>query len=276
MSKYKVRDHGKVTFVWDEDDHCEALDHGYSYERLGLYYRTRNGPQPLCNLHLWWITNTIVFQWGAAAYYTAPGDSALSTDTTRNSMDLLAWSGEDEGIAYDAMGRPVMDPQEGYSDKLDLLNGGYVVYFGDPRPDAELIRQAKTLHGGMKRLGGRTGHSRNVEFWLLGPVSLIAGQQLYGSIVAKFSGRFEQGMGFQPCTLSQSHYAQDGSFDYAFGTYHEGRLQWNWEEKCSEEVKVIRSNLSPLPLPSHARGVVWKLEQYANRRSMCQAKAMSG
>ena len=128
----------------------------------------------------------------------------------------------------------------------------------------------------MKRLGGRIRHSRNVEFWLQGPVSLIAGQQLYGSIVAKVHGRFEEGMGFQPCTLWQSPYAQDGSFDDAFGVYHEGKLQWNWEGTCSEEVKKLRSNLSPLPLPGSARGVLWKLEQYANRRSMCQAKAMSG
>ena len=132
-----------------------------------------------------------------------------------------------------------MDPQRGYTDKLDLLNGGYLTYFGDPRPDAELIRQAKTIQGGMKRLGGRIRHSRNVEFWLLGPVSVIAGQQLYGSIVAKVHGRFEEGMGFQPCTLWHSPYAQDGSVDDAFGVYHEGKLQWNWEGTCSEEVKKI-------------------------------------
>ena len=85
MSKYKVHDHGKVTFVWDEDDHCEALGHWYSYERLGLYYRTRNGPVPFCDLHFWWITDTIVFQSGTAAYYTAPGDrrSARTRPETR-------------------------------------------------------------------------------------------------------------------------------------------------------------------------------------------------
>src|SRR5262245_57768846 len=105
MTLWKVHDEGKVTFVWDTEDKCEALGHWYSYERLGLYYRTRNGLQPFCRLHLSWGTNTIVRLMWAGAYYTAPGDSALSMDTSRNRMDLLKWSGKDEGIAYDASGR---------------------------------------------------------------------------------------------------------------------------------------------------------------------------
>ncbi|HWB14340.1 MAG TPA: hypothetical protein VG826_34260 [Pirellulales bacterium] len=273
MTMWKVHDHGKVTYVWDTEDKCEALSHKYSYERLGLYYRTRTGLQPFCHLHFTWEMH-VDFRIRAEACYTAPGESRLTIDTTRNAMDLLAFSGQDEGIAYDAMGKPVMDPQEGYSDRLDLLNGGYVVYFGDPRPDMELVRQAKTFQGGMRRLGGRIGHTRNLECWLLGPVSLVAGQQLYGSIVAKLRGRFENGMGFQPCTLWQSHYAQDGK---AYeGYYTEGTLKGAWEGADSEEVKMIRSNLSPLPLPSYASRVVWKVEQYRFGRTMCETKAMSG
>ena len=273
MSKWKVHDNGKVTFVWDEQDECEALTQSFSYERLGLYYVTRNGQQLFCHLHLMWGTNEAV-RWWAAAYYTAPGDSGQSIDTTRSLMDVVAFTGQDEGIIYDGAGHPVMSQQEGYSDKLDLLNGGYVVYFGDPRPDAQLISQAKTFQGGMKRLGSRIRHMRNVECWLLGPVSLVAGGQLYGSIVAKLRGRFERGTGFQPCTLWQSAYAQDGSV--GDGRYYEGTLSGNWEGICSDKVNSIRSDISPLPLPSYAKGVVWKLEQFANGRTMCQAKSMSG
>src|SRR5262249_52884771 len=97
MGKWKVHDHGKVTFVWDTDDECEALSQAFSYERLGLYYQTRNGPQVFCHLHLMWGTHVGARFWGAA-YYTAPGDSALSMDTTRNRMDALAWTGNYEGI----------------------------------------------------------------------------------------------------------------------------------------------------------------------------------
>lgn len=275
MTMWKVHDHGKVSYVWDTEDKCEALGHWYSYERLGLYYRTRNGVQPFCHLHFMWETNINV-RICAESHYTAPGDSALTMDTTRNLMDALAMSSKDEGIAYDALDRPVMDQQQGFSDKLDLRNGGVVVYFGDLRPDAELKRQAKTFQGGMKHLAGRIGHVRNLECWLLGPVSLVAGGQLYGSIVAKLRGRFENGLDFQPCTLWQSSYAQDGKVDDATGGYYGGKLQGKWEGVSSIEVNTIRSTVFPLQLPSFASGVVWKLEQYKNGRTMCQAKGMSG
>jgi len=275
MTMWKVHDNGKVSYVWDMEDKCEALGHWYSYERLGLYYKTRNGPQPLCHVHLMWETH-VNMRLEHTGCYTAPGDSALSLDTTRNAMDMLAFSGKNEGIAHDAMGRPVMDPQEGYSERLDLLNGGYVVYFGDPRPDAELKRQAKTFQGGMKHLGDRIGHVRNVECWLLGPVSLMAGQKLYGSIVAKLRGRFEKGLGFQPCTLLWSHYAQDGKVDGPTNSYVEGDLKGYWEGTGKEVVKLIRMSTFELPLPSYATGVVWKVEQFRNGRTMCQAKGMSG
>src|SRR5262249_44365477 len=158
----------KVSYVWDTEEKCEALSHSYSYERLGLYYRTRHGLKPLCHVHFTWETH-INLRIRAEACYTAPGDSRLTMDTTRNAMDMVAWSGQDEGIAYDVMGRPIMDAQEGYSDKLDVLNGGFVVYFGDPRPDKELLKQAKTFQGGRKHLSDRIGRTRNLECWLLGP-----------------------------------------------------------------------------------------------------------
>lgn len=273
MTMWKVHDHGKVTSIWDMDDKCEALSHSYSYERLGLYFRTGNGFQPICHLHFMWETR-INLRISADACYTAPGDSRLTMDTTRNAMDLLAFSGQNEGIAYDAMGKPIMDVQEGYSEKLDLLNGGYVVYFGDPRPDAELVREAKTFQGGMQRLAHKIRHPRNLECWLLGPVSLVAGQKLYGSIVVKIRGSFESGQGFHPCTLWQSHYAQDGKvYDRS---YLEGDLKGSWDGIGSEKTNMIRSNLFPLPLPSHASGVAWKVEHYRNGRTMCQALGMSG
>ena len=43
MTLWKVHDHGKVSWVWDMEDKCEALGHWYSYERLGLYYQARHG-----------------------------------------------------------------------------------------------------------------------------------------------------------------------------------------------------------------------------------------
>jgi hypothetical protein len=270
---WKVHDHGKVNFVWDEQNNCEELSHSFSYERLGLYYLTKKAPQHFCDLHLMWGTNEGARYW-SAAYYTATGDSGLTMDTTRNRMDELAFSGKDEGIAYDAMGRPVMDPQQGFSDKLDLLDGGYVVYFGDPRPDAELRDQAKTFKGGMEHFRDRIGRKRNLECWLLGPVSLIAGEQLWGSIVARLHGRFEKDQGYQPCTLWQSNYVQDGSV--SIGRYYEGTLKGSWEGPDSEEVKTTRKAVRTLRLPTYARVVVWKLEQFANKRTMCQAKAMSG
>jgi hypothetical protein len=83
-------------------------------------------------------------------------------------------------------------------------------------------------------------------------------------------------MGFQPCTLWQSPYAQDGKVSDATGGYSEGALKGYWEGTGSDIVKKIRSNLSPLPLPAHTSSVVWKLEQFGSGRTMCQAKGMSG
>jgi hypothetical protein len=270
---WKVHDHGKVTFVWNEQDNCEELSHSFSYERIGLYYLTKRAPQHFCDLHLMWGTNVGARYW-SAAYYTPPGGSGLSNDTTRNMIDANTFSGKDEGVAYDAMGHPMMDAQQGFSDKLDLLDGGYVVYFGDPRSDAELREQAKTFRNGKEHFKDRIGRKRNLECWLLGPVSLIAGEQLWGSIVARLHGRFEKDQGFQPCSLFQSHYVQDGSV--SLGRYYEGALQGHWEGGDSDEIKTIRKSVSVLPLPANANGVVWKLEQYETKRTMCQAKAMSG
>ncbi len=273
-NRWKVHDEGKVTYIWDFDDKCEALSHSYSYMRLGLYYRTKNGMQPFSHLHLMWPTNVDSME--KLAWYTAPGESELTISTTRNGQDVTAWTYKDQGIVYDAAGRPIMDPQQGYSENLDLQNGGYMVYFGDPRPDAELKKKAKEIHLGMKHYGGRIGHARYVECWLLGPVSLLPGQELKGSIVAKLRGRFEQGLSYQTCTLWQSHYCQDGKFDDYVGRYYEGMLQTSFEGAGSEQVNMIRANLFELPLPPYARGVAWKVEQYKKGRTRCQAKSMSG
>ena len=94
--------------------------------------------------------------------------------------------------------------------------------------------------------------------------------------MAKLRGRFENGLGFQHCTLWQSDYAQDGKVDDATNAYCEGALTGSWEGTGSDMVKAIRSKLSPLPLPSGASSVVWKVEQYERGRTMCAAKSMSG
>jgi hypothetical protein len=49
---WKVHDHGVVTSEWDEKDQCEVLAHVFSYERVGLYYNTKKGPQHFCDLHM--------------------------------------------------------------------------------------------------------------------------------------------------------------------------------------------------------------------------------
>jgi hypothetical protein len=281
---WKVHDHGKVSFEGDEKDNCEVLSYAYSYERLGLYYLTNKSPQHFCDLHLIWGTKEGA-RWWSAAYYTAPGDSALTMDTTRSMIDADTYSGRNEGIAYDSMGNAIMDAQQGFSDKLNLTDGGYVVYFGDPRPDAELRNEAKTFQHGMEHFKDRIGRKRNLECWLLGPVSLVEGDKLWGSFVAKLQGRFEKNLGYQPCTLLMSHYVQDGSI--SDGNYHAGVLEGAWEETSaptegfarrqnSQIIKDIRHAVVEMPLPAFARGVVWKLEQHEVKRTMCQAKAMSG
>jgi hypothetical protein len=111
----------------------------------------------------------------------------------------------------------------------------------------------------------RIGKKRNLEFWMLGPVSLLDGDPLLGSLVAKLEGRFEKDQGFQPCTLWYSHYVQDD----ILGTHYK-------QEPASVEERAIRSALAALKLPSSATSVVWKLEQYKTHLSMCQAKGLSG
>jgi hypothetical protein len=273
---WKVHDHGKVTFVWDQQDRCEELSHSFSYERLGLYYLTKKVPQHFCDLHLMWGTNVGARYW-SAAYYTKPGDSGLSMDTTRSMADTDRFSGKVVEMHYDAMGNPITDQYDGLSEKLDLLDGGYVVYIGDPRSDAELSHQAQTFHNGKQHFKDRIGRKRDLECWLLGPVSLIAGGFLWGSIVVKLQGRFEKNQGFQHCSLWGSHYCQDGSVSASTGDYHGGSLQGRWEgDDPNEETKILRQAPTPLDLPPYANGVVWKREQYEHNRTMCQAKAMAG
>jgi hypothetical protein len=278
-NKWYVHDEGKVTFVWDMVDKCEALSQSFSYMRLGLYYRTKMGMQAFCHVHLMWPTN--IDPVDKEAWYTAPGDSARTMSTTRNPQDVVAWTNRDEGIIYDAAGRPIMDPQQGYSENLDVQNGGYAVWFGDPRPDAELKQKAKEIHLGMRKYGTRIGHARNLECWLLGPVSLLPGQELKGSIVVKLRGRFEEGTSYQHCTLWQSHYCQDGNV--SDGTrpddtnrYYEGELQTSFEGAASDEINMLRANLFECYLPPYAHGAAWKLEQYKRGRTECQAKSMLG
>ena len=104
-NKWYVHDEGKVTAIWDMVDKCEALSQSYSYMRLGLYYRTKSGMQPFCHAHLMWPM-TIDAMW-KLAWYTAPGDSALTISTSRNRQDLAKWTYKDEGVIYDAAGHPI-------------------------------------------------------------------------------------------------------------------------------------------------------------------------
>jgi hypothetical protein len=262
---WKIHDHGKVTAEWNEEDKCEMLHHVFSYERIGLYFNTKKGPQNFCDLHMMWGLDA-GDRWWDAAYYTKPGDSSMNIDTSRDKVDADYFVGTGDGtrIYYDKMDHANVGPK-GFSDRLALSDGGEVIYFGDLRPDAELEREAHTIKDGMKKLSDRIGKKRAVECWMLGPVSLLEGDTLLGSLVAKLEGRFEKDQGFQPCSLWSSHYLQDDT--------RKGHLGGGSD---APEVEAIRSALAAMKLPNFATGVVWKRDQYETRLSMCQAKALSG
>jgi hypothetical protein len=261
---WKVHDHGKVTSEWNEQDDCELLHHVFSYMRIGLYYNTKKGTQNFCDLHMMWGMDR-GDDWWHGAYYTKPGDSSMNIDTTRDSVDADYYMGISDGtrIYYDKMDHAIVGPK-GFSDRLALTDGGKAVYYGDPRPDVELERWAKSIKDGMKEYQDRIGKKRNVEYWMLGPVSLLEGDPLMGSLVAKLEGRFEKDQGYQPCTLWTSHYVQGDI------------LKGQWEGSDPVEVRAIRSALAAMKLPSFATSIVWKLEQYKTHLSMCQAKGLSG
>jgi hypothetical protein len=251
---WKVHDDGKVTSIWNVTDDCEVSNHAFSYERIGLYYKTKKGPQHFCNIHLAWGTLQSS-RYFSMANYTKPGDSVMEINPARYDPTALRYLPEN----------------------LDLASGGNVVYYGDPRPDAELRDEAKTFQGGDERYKDLVGKHRKLECWLLGPVTLFQGDNWSGSIVAKLDGRFENGQGYQHCTLWESHYIDDGTLQGVHGPNGDVHTLGGWRdvEGDKDATEQIRNAISKKALPPYATGVAWKLEQYKTHVSSCQAKGLS-
>src|SRR5579885_2361240 len=247
---YKCHDHGVVGAIYNVTEKCMVSGHYHSYMRIGLYYRTKKAPQNFCDIHLLWGTSPefVTTSW---AYYTGAEDSVLTIDTTRNPGDSILFNNGGE-LPVDAMGHVIMSDPD-YSPRLDVSDGGKVVYFGNPRPDAEQLivwkhtndRKGHPVGKDHPRYRDYIGKKRSLECWLLGPVFLFDGDQMSGSLVVKLEGRFEAGLGFQHCSLWESHYVNDGTL----------------EKPAEAAADQIRKAVSAKGLPAFASGIVWKVEQ---------------
>jgi hypothetical protein len=256
---WKVHDHGKVVWVENMDKNCQE-NPGFHYLRVGLYYVTKKWPQNFCDLHFVWKPTFNGATEYSAGHFSAPSESVEMIETTRGRHDRDKWNGSTEPV-YDARGNIIMDSDD-YSPNLNLSDGGNVVFYGDFRPDAELVQEAKKFSQ-KDVFKDRIGKKRNVECWLLGPVYLFPGDDMTGSLVVRLEGRFEEGQGFQHCTLWQSHYVDDGT------------LIGGWTGRTSEE--TIRQAVSVKTLPPYANGLVWKFGQYkaSDQLTECTANELT-